>query len=427
MSNSKKQLFPIQTKTACLLKWNWSTIYFQSGTTSSCHRTTKLKIPENNFGSFHNLPEKIEDRQQMLKGQWPKDTCGYCKNAEIVGQYSDRMNQLIQQTDPTVTPPELLDNNTAVEVTPTFLEVYFRNTCNMSCVYCGPHFSSKWEEELKLHGDIEIFKKSSQKDLFAIQTSQKNELYEQQKKQFWKYLEENNRFKVLRWFSFLGGEPLVIPELEECLDFWENHPNEHLTFQVVTNLKANDHRFNNFLSRIEKLTNEKKIYQFKVIASLDGIGPQMEYVRYGLDTAQWMKNFEKLLGIKNLSVGINSTISMLTLHDFPKLLEKIIEWNKGRQTTDRIIHSFNTDSALTPPKIAGGELFKSIFEKCDRLFVVKNTRELTVKKYWDGIVHQITNATKDTQRIEDLKKYLSVLDARRNTDWKKTFPWLVDL
>jgi MoaA/NifB/PqqE/SkfB family radical SAM enzyme len=426
MSN-KKQLFPIKTSTACLLKWNWSTIYFQSGTTSSCHRTTKLKIPENDFGSFHNLPEKIEDRQQMLNGKWPKNTCGYCKKAEDTKQYSDRMNQLIQQTDPAVTPPELFVNNTAVEVTPTFLEVYFRNTCNMSCVYCGPHFSSKWEEELKLHGDIDIFKKLSQTDIFAVQKSQKNDLYDQQKKQFWEYLEENNRFKILRYFSFLGGEPLVIPELEECLDFWENHPNEKLTFQIITNLKATDYRFNNFLSRIEKLTNNKKIFQFKVIASIDGIGPQTEYARYGIDTTQWMKNFEKLLKIKNLSVGINSAISILTLHEFPALLKQIVEWNKDRRAVDRIVHSFNIDSTITTPVITGPDVFKDIFKRCEELFIVKTSRELTIKKYWDGIVQQITNSTKDAQRINELKKYLSILDTRRNTNWKKTFPWLVDL
>jgi MoaA/NifB/PqqE/SkfB family radical SAM enzyme len=29
-----------------------------------------------------------------------------------------------------------------VHVTPRILEVYFDNTCNLKCLYCGPHFSS---------------------------------------------------------------------------------------------------------------------------------------------------------------------------------------------------------------------------------------------------------------------------------------------
>lgn len=426
MSN-KKQLFPINTNTACLWKWAYSSVFFQSGTTSSCTYTTKLKIPEDDFNSFHNLPQKIEDRQQMLKGMWPKNTCGYCKKIEEVGGVSERISQLSRQTDPNITPPELLVDKSATEVTPTIIEVWFKNTCNMSCVYCGPHFSSKWEEELELHGDIDLFKKQSQNNIYAVKKSQNNPLYDQQKKQFWKYLEENNRFELLRVFVFLGGEPLVIPELEECLDFWENHPNENLTFQMHTNLKANDYRFDKFLSRIEKLTNEKKIYQFKVVASLDGLGPQQEYARYGLNTAQWMKNFEKLLKIKNISVGINSAISALTLHEFPFLLEKIIEWNKGRRSVDHIVHSFSIDCGPATPYIFKIEVFKDIIKRSKELILVKNSTSAAIKKRWDGFELGFNNSKHDTEKIKELKQYLSELDKRRNTNWKKTFPWLVDL
>ncbi len=298
----------------------------------------------------------------------------------------------------------------------------------MSCVYCGPHFSSKWEEELKLHGDISVFKKKKEKDKFATQNIQKNNFYEYQKKQLWKYLEENNRFKILRYFSFLGGEPLIIPELDECLDFWREHPNEKLTFQIITNLKVNDFRFDNFLSRIDNLIKEKKIYRFKIVASLDGIGPQSEYVRHGIDITQWTKNFEKLLKLKNVSVGINSTISVLTLHEFPFLLEKIIKWNKDRPVLDRIIHSFQTDtSSITDPYMAGPDIFKPVLQKCYELFTMKNLIELSAKKCFDGIAKQMENSIKSTEKIQLLKKYLSVLDIRRNTDWKKTFPWLINL
>ena len=423
---NKKQLFPIETNTSCLWKWAYSSLWLNSGETSSCTYTTKLKIPENNFNSFHNLPEKIEDRQQMMKGLWPKKSCGYCKKIEEHGGVSERMSQLERQTDPALTPLELFGNSPVVEVTPTMIEVWFRNICNMSCVYCGPDFSSKWEEELKLHGDIDLSENTSQKIKFSKKT-QKNELYDQQKKQFWEYLEKNNRFKVLRWFNFVGGEPLIIPELDECLDFWDGHPNENLTFQLHTNLKVNDYRFDNFLSRIEKLTKEKKIYQFKIVASLDGIGPQQEYVRYGIDIKQWIKNFEKLLSLHNVSVGINSVISSVTLHEFPLLIKKIIEWNKDRRTVDRITHSFSIDETTTTPYIFHIDVFKDIIAQCKELFIVKSSTDAAIKKRWEGFELRISNSTNDLGKIKELKKYLSILDTRRNTDWKKTFPWLVDL
>ena len=424
----KKQLFPIKTKTACPWKWAFSGVNFQVGTTSSCTYTTKLEIPENNFDSFHNLPQKIEDRQQMLKGLWPKNSCGYCRKIEEVGGVSERISQLERQTDANITPPELISDNSAVEVTPTIIEVWFRNTCNMSCVYCSPTFSSKWEDELKLHGTMDRFKGTEFTDHNNMsQYVQKNKLYDYQKQQFWSYLKENDRFKVLRQFWLLGGEPLMIPELDECLDFWDNHPNENLTFQLHTNLKTNDYRFNKFLSRMEKLTKQKKVYQFKIVASLDGLGPQQEYVRYGLDTKQWIRNFEKLLKLDNVSVGINSTLSALTLHEFPFLLEKIIEWNKGRKTINRIVHSFSIDIVHTTPYMFDINVFKNTIERCEDLFVVKNSTESAIKKRWEGFLLKFNESIKDVDKINGLKKYLSELDKRRNTDWKKTFPWLINL
>ena len=50
--------FPIKTDTACQSKWSWSTVWLNRGTSSSCHRVDDFPIPVDDFGSFHNLPEK---------------------------------------------------------------------------------------------------------------------------------------------------------------------------------------------------------------------------------------------------------------------------------------------------------------------------------------------------------------------------------
>jgi len=420
----KEKLFPVDTATGCPLKWNWSTIYFHSGHTSSCHRTEKLKIPDNDFASFHNLPTKIDDRLRMLEGQWPKTSCEYCSRVEKKGGYSDRMNQLSLLTDVETIPPELLKDKNATSVSPTFIEVYFRNTCNMSCVYCGPHFSSKWEEELNKYGPIDGLrdknKISAQPDL------QHNKNYEKHKKDFFQYLLNEDRYKVLRWFSFLGGEPLVIPELEECLDFWEQNPNDKLTFQIITNLKANEYRFDKFIKRMDTMTKNKKVLQFKIVASLDCMGPESEYVRYGMDLKQWERNFKKLIELDHVELGINSAISLLTLPTYPQLLDKINEWNGHRPSNKKIIRSFNVES-LTHPAMAGPEFFSDTFKLCEEKIKITTVRDISIKKHWDGLIGYIKNSKYDGEKIDRTKKYLTELDRRRNTDWKKTFPWLIDL
>ena len=422
-SDKSKKLFPIHTKTACLLKWNWSTIYFHSGTSSSCHRTTKLKIPEDNFDSFHNLPKKIEDRKRMLDGKWPIDTCGYCRVMEQDGGFSDRMNQLAQQTDPDQNPPELEQNAKAVEVTPTQLEVYFRNTCNMSCVYCGPHFSSKWETELDKYGPLKSLGNPSK---YSIMKIQDNPNYVKQKNAFWKYLREKDRYKKIRAYMVLGGEPLVIPELYESLDFWEKHPNDKLIFEFTTNLKATDKKIDSLIDRMQGMIQSGAVYRFKIVASIDALGPEQEYARHGMDLNQFIKNFERLNSIKGIELSINSTLSALTIKKLPSLIEKIEQWNSKR-SGDRIVFSFNTDESTTNPRIFGPGIFDKELKEAIRLLPRKNVREIVIKRHFETVAESIMSAKKQPEKINKMKEYLTELDIRRNTDWKKVYPWLQDV
>ena len=82
-SKLKNKVFPIKTDTACQLKWNWSTIFLTNEETASCHRTDSHKFDTNTF-DFHNTPSKLEDRQQMLQGQWPEKGCNYCKADKVI-------------------------------------------------------------------------------------------------------------------------------------------------------------------------------------------------------------------------------------------------------------------------------------------------------------------------------------------------------
>jgi hypothetical protein len=148
--------FPIVSNTACQLKWTWSTIFLTTESTASCHRTNGHQ-----FGSdfdFHNTATKIDDRMRMLDGKWPAKGCTYCQDIEAAGGQSDRITNL---DFPGIhAPPELDQNPVAVHVTPRILEVYFDNTCNLKCLYCGPHFSSLWDAENVRHG-IPAFAKST--------------------------------------------------------------------------------------------------------------------------------------------------------------------------------------------------------------------------------------------------------------------------
>jgi hypothetical protein len=425
----ERRVFPIKTDSACLLKWAWSTVYFNSGTSASCHRTQKYAIDPNNFNEFHNLPEKLAARKLMLDGQWPQAGCEYCYRVEQAGQVSDRMFQLDQQDNKNLTPPELITNSTATSITPTILEVYFKNTCNMACVYCGPHHSTLWASENRK------FNKSfnSKYNIYSLQQEQYNPNYDRMVADLWRYLAEDQRYLTLQRYHILGGEPFLLSELDDSIEFWNQHPNPDLVFSVITNLNIPHKRFVEYIKRFEKLVLGNKIWKLQLTASLDAWGAEQEYVRWGLDLAQWEQNFEYVINRPWISLSINSAISALTIKQLPVLLEKINQWNTqqtrvaGRFKSEPIIHSFNTTGHADDPYIFGPGVFDQDFEDILKLMPATNTIQQGQRTAMEGIAQTQAVAVRNDTKIAHLKQYLTELDQRRNTDWQKTFGWLTNI
>ena len=418
-----QKIFPIVTETSCLFKWNWSSLFFNSGSSASCHRTKKYPIDPNNFGEFHNLPEKLRARETMLDGKWPGFGCEYCKSVEEQGGVSDRQFNIKQLKNTSLVPPELYADPNAISVTPTILEVYFDNTCNMACTYCGPHHSSRWEEENRK------FKKEFAvgPGKFSIKRSQHNPYRDKMIADFWNWLSEDNRYKVIQRYHVLGGEPFIIKELDVSIDFWDQHGNPDLTFSVVTNLNVPHKRFKSYIKKFEKLVLTNKIWKLQLTASLDSWGSEQEYVRWGLDLDLWQKNFEFLINKPWIELSINSVLSALTIKKFPDLLEKIKEWNKqqtsvaGRWSAGPILHSFNTIDDIY---YFGAGVFDLDFEHILELMPTDSFLQQGHRDIMQGIFTKIQTTPRNLLGIQELKQYLTELDYRRKTNWRDQFPWL---
>lgn len=427
MTNAKV-IFPIKSDKACLLKWGWSSVYLNSGTSSSCHRTKKYKIDHDKFDDFHNLSEKVHARNLMLQGQWPGGGCEYCKNIEDIGELSDRLFQLEQLQDPNLIAPELFDNPIASKVSPTILEVYFKNTCNMACIYCGPHYSSRWEEENRKFGSL--YEKDE--DRFSVTLEQENPHYDKMLQGLWDFLKKDNNAKKIQRYHILGGEPFLLDELNQSIAFWARYGHPDLQISIVSNLNIPHERFKKCVEKFELLAKKNKIWRLQLTASLDCWGHEQEYVRYGLNLDLWNKNFEYLLNKSWAHLSINSVISALTIKSMPKLLEKINEWNlsqddvvdEWRSYDNKILHSFNTTSMMDDPYIFNGDIFADDFDKILDLMPSDNVLQRGQKEMMEGIAKKSNMSSNNSIKISKFKDFLTQIDIRRGTDWQKTFPWL---
>jgi len=400
-----KKYFPIETATACKLKWGWSTLYLNSGLTASCHRSSNSELTAENFINFHNTDKKLQARQLMLDGQWPTGGCEYCRDIENSGGFSDRMlhNRI----------PGLFNDNIDITTKPAMLEVYFNNTCNLTCLYCNPGLSSSIDQEYKKFGS---FEKHGVK-LVPLEQKQIHDL----EPKFWDWMSSN--FSTLERFHLLGGEPFYQKQFDKFLEFVDQNPNPNCEFSVITNLMISIEQLEDKINKIKKLVSSKKLKRVDVTVSIDCWGQQQEYVRYGLDLNVWLKNFLYLANQKWITLNINQTISVLTIKTMPELLENLQKWRLDR----KIGHFFSVTEPgpdYMRPNILGKGVFDKDFDQILKLMPTATDNDQRAIQYMQGIANEIESRDVNVVEVKNLFVFLDEKDRRRGTNWRELFPWL---
>jgi hypothetical protein len=407
-----EKYFPIKTDTACQLKWNWSTIFLYNGITASCHRTSHSQLTIDTFDNFHNTEKKKYDRQLMLQGTWPTNSCNYCQDIEKSGGTSDRIRHL---AIPNQSPVELEHNASAIEVFPTILEIYFNNQCNLSCLYCTPWLSSTINQENKKHGRFE-------QNGVILESVQLDNNHSIMLEKFWEWM--NNHSHRLVRFNAAGGEPFYQPEFDNLLEYFEQTAHPNLELAIITNLMVSSDRLDRYIKRFKKLVDTARVKRVDITCSLDCLGDEQEYTRYGLDINTWLSNFQRLLQESWLTLNINQTISVLTIKTMPALIEQIKTWRQ-QHTVGHFFSVVSPGPSYLDPKILGPQVFKNDFALIIATMPDNTNEDRDAKAYMSGIANQYLQSSSSTSEILKLKTFLDEKDRRRGTNWKITFPWLV--
>lgn len=409
-----QKYFPIKTDTACQLKWAWSTLFLNAGTTKSCHRTAESVLTPENFFEFHNTSVKIQDREAMLKGQWPEQNCQYCKNIELSNGISDRVRM---SSVPNLSPDELYNDPLATCVDPTILEVYFNNACNLGCLYCTDSLSSTIEAENKKFG---IFEQGGVKLEPSIESWQfKNLLPE-----FWKWFEIG--FPKLKRFHCGGGEPFYQKEFFKLLDFIELHPNPNCEFNIITNLMVAPELLQSTVAKFKNLLSTRKLKRVDITCSIDCWGPDVEYVRHGLNLSHWEQNFNYLLKQKWLTLNINQTVTPLTIKTMPVLINKLKQWRQEHPVGHYFSGAYPVADYLKLD-VLGEDTFAKDVEEILSCMPLHTEQDKQAHVYMGGILGQINNTKLDPSRTRDMIVFLNEKDRRRGTNWREVFPWLSEI
>jgi MoaA/NifB/PqqE/SkfB family radical SAM enzyme len=406
--------FPVKTKTACQSKWTWSTIYLNQLSSASCHRVDPTPFKLEDFDQFHNLPKKIHDRRLMLDGQWPTGGCEYCEKIETAGGWSDRQHNLEIRG---LTPPEMESDQSAVYVTPRIVEIFAQNTCNLACTYCNGNLSSKIEQENKKYGHFE-------KNGVIIPVTTVPTTADAYFEKFINWLKLN--IKQLKRLHLLGGETFIQHDLMNAvLDIIEHHPNPELQFNIFSNMNVPDRYWDLYTSRIHDLQQHGNIKCFDLTGSIDCWGEEAKYARSGLN----LDKFESRLAWASeqsdwLRLNVNQTITALTIKTMPELIEKIVYYGKNKHI-GQYFELYIGPQMFQHPNIYSYTFWQDDFERIFNIMPDQTPEHQEAIVRMQGIAQYLRQFQHHNwTEIEKLKTYLTELDRRRSTDWKKVFSYL---
>lgn len=247
-----------------------------------------------------NSPYMMDIRRKLMAGE-EISQCDVCNNKILnIHVYRDYFTKTLfpHKIDEVF---EKTRDDGYTEMKPISFDYRITNLCNFKCRMCGDQLSSSWEAENRMlghydrGGDAWALKENKP----IIETFQR----EVAEKELWDAVYEG-RIEEIYW---VGGEPLM----------WEIHWD--IMKYLVDNGGAKDVvvRYNTNLSRVTYKTHNLYDYlpHFKsvqICASIDGIGPIVEYVRHGIKWDRWIENFKQGLFL-NQQYGEYGTAFDLTV------------------------------------------------------------------------------------------------------------------
>jgi organic radical activating enzyme len=412
MLSRASKYFPITTDTSCRTKWAWSTLRLNDGTTSSCCRASNSAIGEN-FDDFHNTEKKLTAREIMLDGLWPGDGCESCENIERAGGFSDRQ---FQNQIPDIYPVELDSDPGATRVSPAILEVFFSNTCNLKCIYCRPQSSSAIQAENAKFGGP-IFPSHT----FEYVDNQYRDLVPK----FWTWFRQHS--STLQRLQLLGGEPFLQKDVLKVIEYLNQNPHPDLELNIITNLSIPTPQLVDTLSLMSQTVNTQSLKRVDIQTSIESWGAEQEYVRYGFDSQLFERNMRSMIGLNSFRIGFLSTVNSLSINSMPDLCSKYLEWKKLHPMFWYMSLVGPEDSVFSP-LIFDYAVFEPALDRMSNMLPVDTWDDQATLDTFQGIAGMLEkNCSNNIEQQHQLVKFFTENDRRRNTSWRKTFPWLVKI
>jgi organic radical activating enzyme len=359
-----------------------------------------------------------DHRLQLADNKWP-DRCINCKEAEQSRLWPDedghlkgssRYNRTIEMAKeiPEIIRLEqadtLTDQDGSVTQYPVELDIQFGNLCNSKCIMCSPQFSNMWYDDWAVVNGTKSKFYELVPDNRGRLTSTMPNWWEHEN--FWKQLDEVA--PRLRLLYFLGGEPLIVPALEEMLDILIERG---YAKNIIVEFHTNGTVYNQRLT--EKMLKFKRV---KFQLSLDDTEDRYHLVRFPGDFATFKKNAKKYQDNGLFFEAFNGCIGLSTIYSPMRTIPFAKQFNTRFHF--RFLYTPAEQSLKILPKSAKLEIIKNYVQHAD---VVGETGIAVCRFLRDNLEYE------DPALVKKYVQFMDKLDTLRGTNWRTTLDDVYDL
>lgn len=354
----------------------------------------RFKMQQMSIADFWKSPERLSLLAALDAGI-QHHACRVCWDIENSGGKSLRMreNKRLEEVK--------LDWYTM----PNTIDLNLSNTCNIKCRTCSVIASSAWTAEEK------ALPNQSNKDLSCLMRILKERVRPL----------NDDLIKIREFMTDVttinayGGEPMLVKELWDLLAMFTDEELKNMTLHMNTNGTVYDER---------KLSILKKFKFIDLNVSIDGIGPQFEYLRHPAKWSEVEENLNKFLVVSaqnEWKIIVCVTISALNVYYLPEIM--------GYFESRDIPYYLNM--IHDPSHLTFAMMAESGRKKINARLVKVLEDNLTTNPF---IVDQIKSIMSLLRTIEfserDLAKFIentTAHDNYRNESYEVTFPEFAEL
>lgn len=378
-----------KNKSFCLYPWVKNVVYDKHYTLCTQSKTAVTKQSE--MKDWKNDKNFVNIRKKMLAGELIKPNCNSCYRQEKLGDnVSIRMHETLEWA--ALCNIKHIDDLENIEH-PSYYEIRFSNKCNIKCRTCNGHFSHLIDKESKKIKDP-VFQSLLDPQGFDSMGGK-----------------EIINYKNLKRVYFGGGEPTVMPQFYDFLQQCIKTKNTDFEMRIGTNaVKISDKLFDLF----------KNFNQLTCSISMDGTARIDEYIRWGTDSKQKIRNIKKLKAQGN-AIAINFVCSIYNVFALGEILEYFesefpyapVHFNTGGYKGDIISPFIFPDPSLVLQSIAKAKKTKIYFDNEQR------TRQMI-----DSLERHYSTFKFDHEKLSKFFYYNDTLDRVRGSKLEDYLPEL---